>query len=277
MSTETLVQLSGVGYSVQDATLLQDISWEVTSGQRWAILGPNGSGKSTLLRIAAGYLRPNAGGSVRWRGETRVDLRELRRGIGWVTQSLLQNIPAHESVLDTIVSGRFAQVGLVVFPGFGPGKRDYEEAQQQLEILGMQRLVNAQFGYLSQGEKQLVLIARACLARPWWVILDEPCAGLDPGSRERFLTALRGLLAAHPDLSVVFVTHHPEEILPEFHSLLVLREGKVQGNGPRNEVLTPAMLASLYDVTVLEMPERDGRYWPIFGQSHAPAAERPLR
>lgn len=264
MSTESLVRLSNVSYCLQNKAILRNVSWEVMRGQRWAILGANGSSKSTLLRLAAGYLRPNAGGEVCWRGERRIDLRELRRGIGWVAESLQSAIPTEEPVLDTIVSGRFAQIGLVPYPGCEPNDADYTNARSKLSTLGFEHLASERFGYLSQGEKQLVLIARACLAQPWWIILDEPCAGLDPGARERFLSALQQLLQAEPELSVAFVTHHLEEILPEFESLLVLKAGQIIASGPKQKILSNDLLAELYQVAVGELMERDGRYWPVF-------------
>ncbi|MDA0658670.1 MAG: ATP-binding cassette domain-containing protein [Planctomycetota bacterium] len=270
MSKASLVRLSDVSYCLQDRMILRGVSWEVLRGERWAILGANGSGKSTLLRLAAGYVRPNAGGEICWRDERRIDLRDLRLGIGWVSDSISADVPIDEPVLDTVVSGRFAQVGLVPYPGYEPNESDYEDARSKLSVLGFQHLASERFGYLSQGEKQLVLIARACMAQPWWIVLDEPCAGLDPGARERFLDSLQRFLLAEPKLSVAFVTHHLEEILPEFESLLVVKEGQIVASGKKRQILTNRLLADLYQVAVEELAERNGRYWPVFAPSSRP-------
>src|SRR3972149_1081930 len=93
--------------------IVRSINWTVQPGEHWAILGPNGAGKTTLLRIASGYLWPNAGGEVRRKGKTLLDLRELRKSIGWVTSSLTAEIPGSEQAIRTVVSGKFAQIGLL--------------------------------------------------------------------------------------------------------------------------------------------------------------------
>jgi iron complex transport system ATP-binding protein len=96
-------------------------------------LGPNGSGKTTLLQLACGYLWPNAGGEIRRRGRVLADLRELRKSIGWVTSSLAPQIPAYEKVIRTMVSGKFAQVGLLEDFGGRATKADFRLAAKLLE------------------------------------------------------------------------------------------------------------------------------------------------
>jgi len=105
------LELRDVSYVANGKKILDSINWTVQPGEHWAILGPNGSGKTTLLRLASGYLWPNAGGEVYRNGETLLNLRELRKSIGWVTASLVNEIPSQERALNTVVSGKFAQIG----------------------------------------------------------------------------------------------------------------------------------------------------------------------
>ena len=242
--------------------IVNSINWTVQSGEHWAILGPNGSGKTTVLKLACGYLWPNAGGEIYRRGKMLVNLRELRKSIGWVTSTLAAEIPAWERVLRTVVSGKFAQIGLLEGFGGEATKADYRAAERLLHQMGCARLAGQEFGTLSQGEQQMVLIARALMTKPYLIILDEPCAGMDPGARENFLAMLRRVGAQKKIPSLIYVTHHIEEILPLFRKTLVLLDGRVLYAGATSRVLTPHVLQELYGAP-LAVVKRKGRYWPV--------------
>src|SRR4030042_2666763 len=107
------LEIWGVTYAINGRKIVDNVTWKVERGEHWALLGPNGAGKTTLLKIVCGYLWPNAGGEVRRQGKALIDLRELRRSIGWVTSSLPAHIPAGELVSDTVLSGKYAQIGFV--------------------------------------------------------------------------------------------------------------------------------------------------------------------
>ena len=242
--------------------IVRSINWTVQPGEHWAILGPNGSGKTTLLKLACGYLWPNAGGEIYRRGTLLTNLRELRKSIGWVTSTLAAEIPEWEKVIRTVVSGKFAQIGLLEGFGGDATKADYRLANRLLEQMGCAYVRDQDFGTLSQGEQQKVLIARALMTKPYLVVLDEPCAGMDPGARENFLTTLRKVGAQKKIPSLIYVTHHVEEILPLFRKTLVLREGKVLYAGRTDRVLRPGVLEELYGAP-LAVVKRKGRYWPV--------------
>ncbi len=153
-----VLDLSEVTWRADGRVILDAITWRVGRGEHWAILGPNGAGKTTLLRLACGYIWPNAGGRVLRNGQDLLDLRELRRSIGWVTSSLALQVPAREPVLHTVLSGKDAQVGYIEWePRAEP---DVAHARVCLERLGVLHLAEQPFGTLSQGEQQKVLIAR---------------------------------------------------------------------------------------------------------------------
>jgi len=256
------LEIHNVSYSVDHKRILDSINWTVQQGEHWVILGPNGSGKTTLLKIACGYIWPNEGGSVYRKGKSLIDLRELRKSIGWVTSALPSQIPPREKTLRTVVSGKFAQIGLVEGPWGEPTKRDYAQAEQYLEQMGCPYLRNQEFGTLSQGEQQKVLIARARMTRPYLIFLDEPCAGMDPGARENFLASLQRLGRQKKVPSLIYVTHHVEEILPLFKKTLILKDGKVLASGSTSALLKRDVLESLYNVS-LGIIKKRGRYWPI--------------
>lgn len=262
MKRRPALELREVSFVADGKKILDSVSWSVGYGEHWAILGPNGAGKTTLLNIACGYLWPNAGGSVYRKGRRLVDLRRLRESIGWVTSALVAQIPPREQVLRTVVSGRLAQVGLSEGPWGAARERDYRRARRYLEELGCAHLADRPFGTLSQGEQQKVLIARARMAKPYLIFFDEPCAGMDPGAREVFLAGLERLGRQERIPSLVYVTHHVEEILPMFAKVLILKEGRVAAAGMSRKLLRRAILEELYGVP-LSLLRRNGRLWPI--------------
>ena len=283
-----LITCEHVGYRQQGADILAGVDWRLDRGQHWAVLGPNGSGKTTLLKIACGYLWPTSGRVLRL-GEELIDLGELRRSIGWISTGIIAEIPPTEIGLETVVSGRFAQFGLKRLPGMEePSVDDFDVARQELARLKCESLAEKPFGVLSQGERQQVLIARARMARPLLLVLDEPCAGMDPGVRERFLAWLdeqlndearmtndecqtSGSEIRHSSFDIrhfpttILVTHHMEEIVPGFKNTLVLSQGRIYSSGPTDQVVTRETIEAVYNTRLARLEIVGGRRWPIWG------------
>lgn len=276
----TLIACEGVGYQQQDVDILVDINWAIERGRHWAVLGPNGSGKTTLLKIACGYLWPTSGRVLRL-GQELLDLIELRRSIGWISSSMIADIPPTDTALETVVTGRLGQLGLKTFTDFGPSGEDFEVAAAELARMRCQDLSDKPFGVLSQGERQQVLIARACMARPMLLVLDEPCAGMDPGVRERFLAWLEERLNDECRMTndecqepssrhsgppaTILVTHHIEEIVPAIENTLVLSEGRVYAAGATRDVITREVIEAVYDTRLSRLESSGGRLWPLWG------------
>jgi iron complex transport system ATP-binding protein len=223
--------------------ILDNLSWRVERGQHWAILGPNGCGKTSLLKALTAYMTPSCGTiELLGRGFGRADWRDLRLHIGLVTSAVHHLIPPAEPALETIVSGKYAQLAL-----WGPvSPADRRRAKGILRAIGAAHLAGREWIQLSQGERQRILIGRALMARPRLLILDEPCAGLDPVAREQFLAFLDALARRPRAATMVFVTHHLEEIMPAFSHVLVLKAGRVLAAGPRNKVLSARLLGETF-------------------------------
>ena len=238
------------------ADLVRDIAWSVRPGEHWVILGANGSGKTSLLRALGGYLPPSSG-EVHLLGETfgEADWRELRTRLGFVSASVAQLLHDEDTALEIVAGGRRAMAGY-----WGRlSSRDRATAREWLAELDAAGLAAKPWQILSQGERQRVLIARALMARPRLLLLDEPCAGLDPVARERFLATVQRLGSRHNAVPLVLVTHHVEEILPVFTHALVLRRGRVFASGPLRNVITEAVLAAAFEAP-LRLIRRRGRY-----------------
>src|SRR3954469_10944664 len=209
----SLLQVTHLRIARGRTAILDDVSWEVKRGEHWVVLGANGSGKTSLLKALTGYLSPT-GGSIALLGRRygTCDWRDLRLQIGVVTSAFTNSIPPAEIALDTIISGKYAQLDL-----WHAGTRaDRAAALRRLRASGLAALADRPWTYLSQGERQRVLIARALMARPRLLILDEPCAGLDPVARENFLQFINTLALRRSGPALVLVTHHVEEIMPAF-------------------------------------------------------------
>jgi iron complex transport system ATP-binding protein len=261
---QELIACQSVGYRQQGVDILADVNWRVESGQHWAVLGPNGSGKTTLLCLVCGYLWPTSGRVLRL-GRELIDLGELRRSIGWISSGMIADIPAHDTGLETVVTGRFAQIGLKHLPSFGPTEADFADAAAELDRLGCESLAQKPFGILSQGERQQVLIARARMAGPMLLVLDEPCAGMDPGVRERFLSWLNERLGDAGGPTTILVTHHIEEIMPAIQNTLILSAGRIYAAGRTADVITRDSVESVYNTRLASIDHAGGRLWPRWG------------
>lgn len=227
----------------QKNALLQDIDWRINAGEDWAVLGLNGAGKSLMLNMISGNLWPTKG-KLTVLGEVfgRTSIPDLTKRIGWVSQSLQERIHREEQAEYIVLSGKFASIG--IYQNFSD--TDMEEAKQLLISLGAKKLIGKVYQVLSQGEKQIVLIARALMAKPELLILDEPCNGLDLFAREDLLARIKQMKQAADAPSLLYVTHHTEEILPLLNHVLMIRDGKIFKQGLRDEILEEDVLNDFY-------------------------------
>jgi iron complex transport system ATP-binding protein len=243
--------------------ILNAVNWRVQRGEHWVILGANGSGKTSLLSALTGYLMPTRG-EISVLGETygQSDWRELRKQIGLVSSSVRQMMADDEPALETVASGKYAMIDF-----WGRLSRtDQAKAQQLLRQVECEYLANRQWGVLSQGERQRVLIGRALMAKPRVLILDEPCAGLDPAAREHFLQFIQRLGAQKNSPTLVLVTHHVEEMMPVFSHVLILKSGAVLATGKKTEIMTAKNLAQAFGAK-LKLEFKRGRYAMKIGSS----------
>ncbi len=243
-------------------TILDSLTWRVATGQHWVLLGANGSGKTSLLAALTGYLTPSSG-DIRLLGETfgETDWRELRKHVGIVSSAIRQKVPDWDPAELVVIGGKYAMLDY-----WGPVKKtDRTAAHALMQHTECAHLAQREWRVLSQGERQRVLIARALMGQPAVLILDEPCAGLDPVAREHFLHFLQRLALKKTAPTLLFVTHHVEEILPLFTHALLLRKGRVHTAGPIATTLTSASLSQTFDAP-LRLRKNAGRFSAKLGQ-----------
>ena len=252
-----VLELADVSVRRSGTYLLQGVTWSVADSDRWVILGPNGAGKTTLLQLAAANLHPSEGyAAILGEMLGAVDVFELRPRIGLTSVALADRIPRDERVRDVVVTASYAIVGRwrEAYESY-----DEERANWLLHRLGVVDLAERTFGTLSEGERKRVQIARAMMADPELLLLDEPAAGLDLGGRETLVATLGELAADPASPAMVLVTHHVEEIPLGFTHVLLLRGGRVVAAGPLEQALTEETLSTTFGLP-LRLNRDDGRW-----------------
>ena len=249
--SEAAFAVSGLSLKSGRRYLLQNITWRVPKGENWLVFGMNGCGKTTLLSILAGFKQPTAG-RLTLLGETysHENMLALRKRIGWVSGSFFEQKYTKESALDIVLSGKFGTLGLER----GIRDEDIKRARDLLCQCHLAEKIEQPFHLMSKGERQNVLIARALLAQPDILLLDEPCTGLDILAREQLLFNLKEM-AQQENLTIIYVTHHTEEILLEvFPKALLLKNGQVFAQGDTQTLFTSENLSAFLEASVLVTP-----------------------
>lgn len=251
-----VIALTGLCVHRGTSDILKDVNWRVNAGENWVLMGANGSGKTSLLSVLAGYLTPSAG-IVRVCGKEygAFPWQELRAMLGFVSASVKRMIEPGFSALEIVTSGK----GALVNPWEEAALDDLHKARGLMADSGLDYLENRAWELLSQGERQRVLICRALMANPKLLILDEPCNGLDPVARMKFLDFVEVTAQRAGGPPMVFVTHHVEEIAPIFRHALLLRQGQVLASGPVDDVITGALLGEAFGAPVALSKSPDGR------------------
>lgn len=237
---------------------LHSINLSIASGEHVAILGPNGSGKSTLIKAITRELYPlqkNGPASVRILGRETWNVFELRPHLGIVTNDLMQLCTRNYSTREIVLSGFFSSVG--IWPNHVVTPAMEQKTDEVIDLLEICPLAARNVDELSSGEARRVLIARALVHAPEALILDEPTASLDFRAVRELREILRKVTAA--GTSMILVTHHLEDIIPEITRVVILKNGRVVRDGPKQEVLTNDELSRLFDLPA-EVLERGGYY-----------------
>lgn len=222
--------------------ILNDINWHIEDGDCWILFGRNGSGKTKLLEIITGYLFPSEGEVARFGyGHFGSDIRELRKRIGYISSVVREMFGSGEKVIDAVVSGLYASIGLYR----KPASADIDKAAHLIQTAGLGGREYDIISHLSDGEKQKILMLRALINDPDLLILDEPATGLDIVAREEFLESLE-VITKERRHSVIYVTHHVEEITPLFDKIFIIDKGECFFKGDIEEALDKNILTSLF-------------------------------
>ena len=248
ISESDFLELRGVNVARGERMVLHDVNLTVKTGQHVAILGPNGCGKSTLIMVMICQVYPIVQAEMRVRifGRERWDLTELRRHFGVVGAELPGERTAVTTGLDAVTAGFFSASTL--WPNLHVTPEMRARSWEALERMEATRLANQRVGEMSAGEKRRIVIARALVHRPKQLLLDEPSNALDLAAQRELRQTLQRL--AQEGTGLVLVTHHLGDILPEIERVILMRSGRIVGDGPRQELLTETRLSELFGAPV---------------------------
>lgn len=251
----SVVVMENISLRREENQILHDVHLRIEPGEHWVILGRNGSGKTTLLEMMNGYVFPSSGRiEVLGNEYGHCDVREVRKEIGYISQTLIEKLTLRDPVWEVVATGVYA---FLRFYQTIPDEVK-TKAMHLLDEMGFARLANQPLGTLSQGERKKVMLARSLMAEPKLLIMDEPCAGLDLYEREKMLIEIDRL--RQRNMTVVYVTHHVEEIVPLFTHVALIRDGRIAAAGSKHEILTEDTIKHTYDIPV-EVQWHEDRPW----------------
>jgi iron complex transport system ATP-binding protein len=258
---DIVLRAQGVDLVRGGRLLLDQVNVTVRAGEHWALLGPNGAGKSTLLHIMATYAHPTRGQmDILGHRLGRVNVFALRPWIGHVSPH--HRVGPARTVREVVLTGATGTIELV--QRRVPGPAELSRAAGLIELMGLGGLAGAPWRVLSQGERGRTLIARALMAEPRLLLLDEPAAGLDVAGREQLLASIDELRDRQPGLASVLVTHHLEELPVSTSHALLLRGGQRLAAGPAAEVLSTELVSACFGYPVA-IARHSGRWASIAG------------
>ena len=252
-----LLELKNVTVQRGSRLALDGFNLSVANGEHVAILGPNGSGKSTLIktinRECYPLLKPNT--VLRIMDRESWNIFELRAHIGLVSNDLMAQCTRDIKGLELVVSGFFGSIG--IWPRHEVTDDMRKRALAAMQRLEVSHLANRWLDELSSGEARRLLIARSLIHQPDTLLLDEPTTSLDLPSLREVRTQLRKLAAE--GVGLLLITHHLDDIIPEIDRVVLLKDGRVAFDGPKEEVLTSKRLSQTFGIP-LEVVTRDGYY-----------------
>ncbi len=252
-----VLRLSNVSLERGGNAIVNNVSWEVTSDQRWVILGPNGAGKTSVLELAAAWEIPTSGTAIVLDSDLATeDPEEIRPRVGLASSGMAKRIPATETVIDAVVTAAYAAAER---RGEVYDDIDLRRARRVLAEWRLEALADRAVGTLSEGEQKRLQIARSIMTDPELLLLDEPSAGLDLGLREELLAMLSAFASSASAPAIIMVTHHVEEIPRGFTHALLLAQGSVVAAGTIADTITTENLTRAFGVNV-EVVNNNGRF-----------------
>jgi len=236
------LRLNDVTFSYTSTPILEEITMELAESEILGIVGPNGAGKSTLIRCIDRILKPEQG-SILLDGQevTEMSMIAIAKQIGYVPQSSTGVFPA--TVFDTVLVGRRPHIG------WRSSESDEDKVWGILKLMDIEDLAMRDWGELSGGQQQKVLIARALAQEAGVLLLDEPTSNLDIKHQLEVMEIMTDLVAKR-GLSVIMAVHDLNLASRYTDRVIIMKDGKIFDAGSPSKVLTTENVGSVYDVEV---------------------------
>ncbi len=265
MSDAPLIDIHNATIYRGNTRVFDNFDLTIEQHEQVAILGPNGSGKTTLLKVVNREIYPvlQDDSWVRILGRSTWNVWELRSHIGVVSHDLQARYRGTSSGLDVVLSGYLSSVGIHGILAGRINDAQKTKARQVMHDLGVGSLADTPLRNMSTGQQRRCLLGRALVHDPDTLILDEPTAGLDLTASFDYLARVRDLVVKGKN--IVVVTHLLNEIPPDIERIVLLREGSIVADGPKEAVLTEENLLTTYG-TPIKLARVDG-YYPAYPAS----------
>ena len=223
--------------------VLKDISFAIDDGKMVCLIGPNGVGKSTLFKTILGLIHCS-NGKIYLDGEdtTNMSAAQIARKVAYIPQS--SPVTFNYSVFEMVLMGTTAGMSMFAVPE----KKERQTAEEAMEKLGISNLKNRGFSYISGGERQLALIARALCQQSKVLIMDEPTANLDYGNSTRVMQHIKELSLG--GYTIIQATHQPDQAFMYADEVLAMKDGSIIAQGEPREIITKELIEELYGVQV---------------------------
>ena len=237
--------------------VIKDLDLNLVSSENVILIGPNGSGKSSLIEIINRNIYPVIANESKLKifGKELINLWELRKRISTVNNDIKNRISPKLKVFDLILSGLYGKYCYVSTKS----ERDNYNVKKIMKNMNISSLSKKYFSYLSDGEKQISLIARALIKNPDILILDEPIANLDYKSKFFVIDKINEL--SKLNTIILCVTHDISMITPIFDRVIMLKGGEIIADGNQKKVINSQNLNRLYGINV-EVNKNNG-FWII--------------
>lgn len=259
-AAEAIVDIKNATVFRKDTCVFNNLSLQVNAGEATAILGPNGAGKTTLLKLLSREIYPvvKTDSHIKLFGNETVNIWDLRQRIGLVSHEFQNTYETLANGLEVVVSAFFGSTGL--YEHHHPTNEQTERALAVMHDLKLLDLRDKCFLKLSTGQQRRLLLARALVHNPQMLVLDEPTAGLDMAAAFQFIDDMRRWCKA--DRSLLLVTHHVQEIIPEIRRVVLLKNGRIFADDTKEKLMTSAILSEVFD-TRIKVQHQDGYYTAI--------------
>ena len=246
MSNNCWLDAKNITAYKQDYKVIKNLSIKLFHNERIIILGPNGSGKSSIVDLINRNIYPlvEKGSYFKIFNEELIDIWKVRKYISTVNNEIKLRINKDLKVKDVLLSGlygRFCKIN-------NPKIEELNKVKELIDIMSLNDIADKEFGYLSDGERQISIIARAIINNPKVLILDEPSVNLDLKSRIFLIEKIKNL--SQLGICILCITHDISIITKDYSRIIFLKDREIIRDGKPSELMNSKNINKLFDIDI---------------------------